>query len=167
MMRTNKFFVIVALLLVASASLAQDAPTTAALQCFSESWNSHDMKAFGRCFAADADFVNVTTQWWKGRTNLEKNHAYMHGTVNIADRDGITVPQGAHAIFKTTTFIFTSSDTRYLTDDVALVHAAWQISGDVRTAELRMGLMTLVLVRKDGAWQIAAVQNTESNRNVR
>jgi ketosteroid isomerase-like protein len=158
--------VAIGLFLIAFGSRAED-PATDALTCFSSSWNRHDMQAFGQCFASDADFVNVTTQWWKGREALEKNHAYLHGTIAPTDRNGITVPQGTHGMFKDTTLTFTSSDTRYLGDGVALVHVAWQITGDPRTPEPRKGFMLLVLTKNDRSWQIASVQNTELNRNVR
>lgn len=154
------------LLLAAFNSRAED-PATDALTCFSSSWNRHDMQGFGRCFASDADFVNVTGQWWKGRETLERNHAYLHGTIAATDRSGITVPQSNHGMFRDTTLTFTSSETRDLGGTVALVHAAWQISGDPRTSELRKGLMLLVLMKNDQTWRIATVQNTELNRNVR
>jgi len=165
-MRTVVSIAAAVLLLTTFDSRAED-PAPDALTCFSSSWNRHEMQAFGRCFAADADFVNVTTQWWRGREALEKNHAYLHGTIAATDRNGITMPQSSHGLFMDTTLTFTSSDTRYLGSAVALVHAAWQISGDPRTPEPRKGFMLLVLIKNDNLWQIASVQNTESNRNVR
>jgi SnoaL-like domain len=39
-----------------------------------DAWNSHDMRRFAACFAADADFVNVVGAWWRGRAEIEEKH---------------------------------------------------------------------------------------------
>lgn len=166
-MRTAMSTVTLGLLLAPPLCAQVQDPATAALACFSNSWNGHDMQAFGRCFASDADFVNVNTRWWQGREALERNHAYMHGVLAVDDKRGITVPERAHGMFKDTVIAFTNSHTRYLNDDVALVHAAWEITGDPRSPETRKGLMLIVLTREQGQWQIESVQNTELNRTVR
>ena len=44
-----------------------------------------DMSAFGQLFAPNADFVNVTGSWWKGRASIQQHHAYSHGTIPKAD----------------------------------------------------------------------------------
>ena len=82
-----------------------------ALAGFADSWNRHDMKAFGEGFAADADFVNVTAQWWKGHESLT----------------------------------FTSTVMRVGRPDLAVGRAEWQMTGDLRTAETRSGVMMLVV----------------------
>ena len=138
-----------------------------ALTCFTDSWNRHDMRSFGQCFAPDADFVNVTAQWWKGRAELEKNHAYLHGTIDVTDTTGVTVPARAYGIFKVTTLSFTSTEVRFVRPDLAIVHASWRMTDDARTPEPRTGLMTLVLTTQGGSWQIVAVHNIEIARTVR
>jgi len=140
---------------------------TRAIGCVADSWNRHDMRAFGECFTADADFVNVTTQWWKGRTAIQKNHAFMHGTIDASDITDVTVPFRTHGMFKASTLTFTSIEVRFARPDVGIAHAAWRMSGDVRTPEPRNGLMTIVVTNDSGRWQIAAVQNTEVARIVK
>jgi uncharacterized protein (TIGR02246 family) len=44
-------------------------------------WNAHDMSRFGACFAEDADFINVRGWWWRGRGEIERNHALLHETI--------------------------------------------------------------------------------------
>lgn len=62
-----------------------------AVMGFSNSWNHHDMVAFGKLFAADADFVNVGGAWWKGRQQIQLNHAYSHGTISENSIPGETL----------------------------------------------------------------------------
>ena len=56
------------------------------------------MTSFGQCFAVDADFVNVTAQWWKGRHALQKNHAYLHGTIDVSDTGAAARGAGRSAV---------------------------------------------------------------------
>jgi hypothetical protein len=101
--------VLVLMLSPTSHALAQppEEAVSRALACFADSWNRHDMTSFGQCFSSDADFVNVTAQWWKGRHALQTNHAYLHGTIDVSDTTDVTVPPRSHGIFKTSTLTFT------------------------------------------------------------
>jgi uncharacterized protein (TIGR02246 family) len=38
------------------------------------------MERFASVFAVDADFVNVRGWWWRGREEIQKNHATLHCT---------------------------------------------------------------------------------------
>jgi uncharacterized protein (TIGR02246 family) len=130
---------------------------------FVEAWNRHDMEAFGRLFAPDADFVNVAGDWWKGRDAIEERHAYAHGTIP-ADTPG---DQPRYwGIFKTSTLRFTQIDVRFLRNDVAVAHVSMELLGDARTSNPRRSTATFVLTRQNGGWLIAAAQNTEINRTV-
>lgn len=134
-----------------------------AVSSFADTWNRHDMEAFGKLFAPDADFVNVAGSWWKGRQAIQMHHAYSHGTIP-ADTQG-EQPR-YYGIFKTSTLRFTQVDVRFLRKDVAVAHASAELLGDARTSNPRHTLLTIVLTRQDGGWLIAAAQNTESNRTV-
>ena len=138
-----------------------------AISCFPDSWNRRDMAAFGQCFAMDADFVNVTATWWKGRASIQKNHAFLLGTIDKSDTAGITAPAQAYGIFSATTLTFKSVELRYPRADVGIARIAWQITGDARTPQARTGLLMFVLMNTGGRWEIAAVQNTEIARPVK
>jgi hypothetical protein len=125
------------------------------------------MTAFGQCFAVDADFVNVTAQWWKGRHALQKNHAFLHGTIDASDTTDVTVPPRSHGMFKTSTLTFSATAMRVARPDLAVARASWRMTGDARTPEARSGVMMLVVANDGGGWQIVAVQNTEIARSVR
>lgn len=133
---------------------------------FSQSWNNHDMDAFGKLFTTDADFVNVAGDWWKGRQDIQMQHAYSHGTIP-ADTPGFKEVRRYYGIFKSSALRFTQIDVRFLRKDVAVVHASWELVGDTRTANPRHGLLTFVLTQQNGSWLIAAAQNTEINRTVK
>ena len=130
---------------------------------FAETWNHHDMEAFGRLFAPDADFVNVAGDWWKGREAIQMHHAFSHGTIPADTKVGVQ-----YGIFKTSTMRFTQIDVRFLQKDVAVAHVSWELLGDARTPNNpRNGLFTFVLTRQGGSWLISAAQNTEINRTVK
>ena len=124
------------------------------------------MVAFGQCFASDADFVNDTGRWWKGRATIQKNHSFMHGTIDRADST-VTFPPSLYGIYKSSTLRFTSIAVRILRPDTCIAHAAWQITGDARTPEPRTGMMTIVVNNETGRWYIVALQNTETPRAVK
>lgn len=133
---------------------------------FAQSWNNHDMDAFGRLFATDADFVNVAGVWWKGRQDIQMQHAYAHGTIP-EDTKGFENLRKLYGIFKSSTVRFTQVDVRFLRKDVAVAHASSELLGDARTQNPRYGILTFVLTRQDGNWLIAAAQNTEIGRTVK
>jgi ketosteroid isomerase-like protein len=155
--------------LFASASVPatandQDAARKA-VNDFAETWNRHDMTAFGNLFMADADFVNVGGRRWKGREEIQRNHAFMHATIP-QDASGVDVPPRAYGLFKTSIYRFDRIDVRLLRNDVAVAHGAWTMTGDARTSEPRQGMMTFVLRLDGDRWLIAAAQNTEIARRV-
>jgi ketosteroid isomerase-like protein len=148
-------------------ALADEHAVTQAIHCFPDTWNRRDMAAFGQCFAADADFVNVTAIWWKGRPAIEKNHAFLLGTIDASETMDVTLEPRLYGVFKDTTLTFTVHEVRFLRPEIGLARVAWQITGDARTPEPRTGRMMLVVVQEGDRWRIAAVQNTEIARTVR
>jgi ketosteroid isomerase-like protein len=133
---------------------------------FAENWNRHDMEAFGRLFAPDADFVNVTGIHMKGRDEIQSHHAWSHGAIPESTQVPQTLPQN-YGIFKNSTMKFDTIDVRFLQKDVALAYVNWQLSGDARTSTPRRGVFLFVLTRQGGPWLISAAQNTEINRTVK
>jgi uncharacterized protein (TIGR02246 family) len=110
-------------------------------------WNKHDAKMGSALFADDADFINVNASFWKGRPEIEEAHAKLFAT-----------------IFKDSTFKAIDTSVRFVTQDVALAHVKWEISGDKNPdgtpRQPRQGIFTQVLVKKDGRWLINAWHNT-------
>jgi uncharacterized protein (TIGR02246 family) len=46
-----------------------------------DSWNRHDIRAFGALFVEDADFVDVFGNWFKSRPEFEEALTTRHATV--------------------------------------------------------------------------------------
>jgi hypothetical protein len=69
---------------------------------FAETWNRHDMEAFGRLFAPDADFVNVRGILMKGRQEIQSHHAWSHGAIPESTQIPQAQPQN-YGIFKNST----------------------------------------------------------------
>ncbi|MDE3169103.1 MAG: SgcJ/EcaC family oxidoreductase [Acidobacteriota bacterium] len=148
---------------LAAPNDAQDVRTV--VGAFATTWNHHDMDAFGKLFATDADFVNVGGARWVGRGQIQLHHAYSHGTIL---ENSLPEENPAHyAIFKHSTMNFIHIDVRFLRKDVALARVDWRLLGDVRTRNPRRGMLMFVLTRQNEAWSIAAAQNTEINRTVK
>lgn len=132
---------------------------------FATDWNRHDMEAFGKLFAPDAEFVNVGGFRWVGRQQIQIQHAYSHGTIpENAIRGGNPAHYG---IFRHSTMKFVHIDVRFLRKDVAVSHVDWELLGDARTQNPRRGVLIFVLTRQNEAWSIADGQNTEINRAVK
>jgi len=136
---------------------------------YADAWNKHDMNTLGQLFAPDADFVNVGGYRWKGREALQKNHAYMHGTIAAVDRSGVTAVPERHGAFRESTCAFTNIDVKVPTTNVAIAHATWRLTGHgasgptiTGTTGPRTGIMTFVLIRNGDLWRISAAQNTET-----
>ena len=134
---------------------------------FATSWNRHDMDAFGKLFAPDAEFVNVAGVVWTGRQSIQAQHAYSHGVIP-ADSSGFSEEDRRYyGIFKNSTLKFDQIDVRVLRKEVAIAHVNWELLGDARAQNSRRGVFIFVLTRENAGWLITAAQNTEINRTVK
>lgn len=153
---------LVILLVAGSATAAPDEKQDArrAVLAFSAAWNKHDMAAFGKLFAPDADFVNVVGIRWKGREAIRMNTAWLHGTIPESTHvDGEA--SAVYGVFRDSTLKFTQIDVRFVRTDVSIAHANLELLGDKLAKRPRRAILTLVLIRQSGGWLIAAAQNTE------
>jgi len=103
------------------------------VQGFATDWNHHDMDAFGKLFALDADFVNVQGNWWKGRKEIQMKHAWSHGAIP-RDTPGFDKADPHYGIFKNSTMKFNDIEARFLRKDVAIARVKWEL---VEIRELR------------------------------
>jgi Domain of unknown function (DUF4440) len=171
MSKVLRVIAVAALLLLAPATHALAAPNDEAsirnlVAGFTTAWNNHDMDAFGKLFAADAEFVNVTGILMKGRHEIQAHHAWSHAAIPKTTHVPGTLPKN-YGIFKSSTMEFNDIDVRFLREDVALAHVKWQLFGDSRTSVPRHGVFLFVVTRGKEGWLITAAQNTEINRPVK
>ena len=116
---------------------------------FAEAWNRHDADGIAALFTRDATFVNVVGFWWTSQRQIRFNHAY-----------------GFEHMFSHSTMSLTKVSTRLLGQDVAVVVASWQMSGQVAPDGTqggeRTGVFSLTVVRHaDGQWLAVHAHNTD------
>jgi uncharacterized protein (TIGR02246 family) len=111
-------------------------------------WNRHDVPAMVRDFAPDVDVVNLSGAWMKGRDRFAASLTEMH--------------QGR---VKESVWKMDEIDVKFLTPEIAVVHAYWNARGernpDGSPLPLRRGLYTRVEVKRGGQWVIVASHATE------
>jgi uncharacterized protein (TIGR02246 family) len=96
-----------------------------------EVWNSHDMAAMATLLAPDADFVNVSGRHWKGRQEIEREHAQRH-----------------QVHFKESVWTTHDVAIQSLAADLALVHVKWTIVP--RPASVVRDVVARAVVRSGG-----------------
>jgi|SRR5690625_717557 len=116
---------------------------------FVEAWNRRDADQLASLFDQDAEFVNVVGLWWHNRASIRKAHAY-----------------GFEHIFSRSDLELLETRVRHLGDDVAVVHARMQLTGqsavaDSRRPGVRNNIFTFVVHRSSGGWRCAAAHNTD------
>ena len=109
-------------------------------------WNLHDMDACMALFCPEADFVNVLGMRLKGRAAIDAVHRELH-----------------RERFAKTHITVLDQSIAYLGTEIALAHVKWEMTGDTMANGdgVRRGMMTHVLIRRDGQWLFRATQNTD------
>ncbi len=141
-------------LILPALSLGAQTPTTAdetairAIEAqWEAAWNQHDAAALARLATTDADFVNVRGTWGKGREMFEQGQTAQQRTTE------------KESVWKTTQVTI-----RFVTVEVAIVHIYWTLMGEKNSDGTprppHMGIITRTMVKRDGAWLIAASQAT-------
>jgi uncharacterized protein (TIGR02246 family) len=105
-------------------------------------WNAGDGSRFAAPFAEDADYVIVDGRYINGRPTIAQGHQQIFDTIyrnshNVASVQGI----------------------RFLSDDVAVAHVEWGLTLQQDTTAHK-SMTTMVMTKANGAWSIAAFQNT-------
>lgn len=120
----------------------------AVVSAFSETWNRHDMAAFGGLFAADAEFVNVVGLWWKGKAAIQGAHEFTHASM-----------------FKNSQLTILETEVRFPVPEIAIARSKWLLEGHVSpdggALAARNGILVNVLAQREGAWRIVDSQNTD------
>ncbi len=112
-----------------------------------EGWNRGSGVAFAAPFAEDADFVGFDGTYLNGRPEIARFHQ------QVLD---LYVP-GSRLVGKV-------RSVRFLSPDIAVMHAVGgMVPGGQRDLdEERNSIQTIVAVREDSGWKIAAFQNSRA-----
>jgi uncharacterized protein (TIGR02246 family) len=110
-----------------------------------EGWNRGSGEAFAAPFADDADFIAFDGVRFYGREEIARFHDPLFKT---------------H--LKGTRLVGDVTDVRFIGNDIAVLHASGGtvLPGKSRPAPERDSIQTLVAVKRSGAWQLIAFQNT-------
>lgn len=116
---------------------------------FAEAWSRRDADSIAALFVEDAEFVNVTGLWWHDREAIRRAHAY-----------------GLARIFSRSTLRLGVVRVRYLTADIAVIHARMTLSGQTPTAEVcqpgtRTTIFSFVAQHTELGWRCVSAQNTD------
>lgn len=118
------------------------------LALLKESWNRHDMVTYAAQFAADAVYVNVIGQEWRGHAEIERGHVSMH-----------------RSIFKDSKIMRMTNRTQMIAEGVVVAVSEWEMEGSQSDGLIihhpRQGVMMAVLAEREGRWWIVAAQNTQ------
>jgi uncharacterized protein (TIGR02246 family) len=129
----------------AGGSSTDEAAIRATIARMFEAWNRNDAGAYASPFEDDSDDVSFDGTRVRGRAANEAAHRLLFETVL------------AH-----TRLIGEVEDVRFVTGDVAVVHAtgavAWPWHAEV--PKKRRSRQTVVFVKREGTWRATAFQNT-------
>jgi uncharacterized protein (TIGR02246 family) len=107
-------------------------------------WNAMDGSAFAAPFAAEADFVTIRGEHFRGQAAIAAGHAAIFRTIYAGSTNHCTV-EGA----------------RLLGPGVALVRVHSMLDAPQGPLAGRHGArFSLVLTKEGGGWEIAALHNT-------
>ena len=107
---------------------------------FARAWNENDAEAIASLFAEDAEFVNVTGLWWHNRKSILKAHRY-----------------GLDTIFQDAAATIKRTKTKWLTDEIAVVHAKMELSGqtalgNIKNPGKRQNIFSFVMQKTPEGW---------------
>jgi uncharacterized protein (TIGR02246 family) len=126
----------------AGAAAGQTSAAGALADAFVDAWNTHDVRALGRLYADDADWVTVGGERHKGRVAVEGVLAKEHASWA-----------------RTTTIRATDVAVRAIDSENAIVIFKWEITRPEESAVKPLrGSTLLVAARRDGSWIITAGQ---------
>jgi uncharacterized protein (TIGR02246 family) len=110
-----------------------------------DAWNKGSGDAFAAVFTQDGDLVAFDGTHFKGREEIAPFHQ------ELFDK-----------WLKGTRLVGRVEDVRFLSPEVALMHAVGStvMRGKSEPSPERDSIQTLVAVRQDGEWRLAAFQNT-------
>ena len=113
-----------------------------------EAWNRHDAAGLAELLVEDVDFVNVTGAWFKGRAQFKERMAKTH--------------QG---IFKNSQRRTLETRVKFLSPEIAVVHARWEMSGlsspDGSSLKPWQGIITRVVKKWGDTWKVVAAHNVD------
>jgi uncharacterized protein (TIGR02246 family) len=128
-----------------ATSAADEAAVRAIIEQGVVAWTRGDGDAYAAAFIEDADYVTFGGMHLKGQRAIASVHQQLFDTV-----------------LKRTRLQGQIKSVRFVSPDVVLAHTTHAIlfPGQSEVAPDRKSIQTLVLVKRDGKWRVAALQVT-------
>ena len=116
---------------------------------FTRYWNERNADGIASLFPSEAEFINVVGLWWHTREDIRKAHDY-----------------GLKVIFNHSRLSLIRSKVKYLSDDIAIVHAKMKLEGqtaieDTKSPAVRRNIFTFVVKKTGDHWLCEAAHNTD------
>lgn len=134
----------------AEETLNLDASIRRAMEQYMQLWNEHAIREHSELLTEDADLVNVVGMHVRGRDAIQKHHEQLH-----------------RSIFSKSVSRIVELFVSHVDDTTVLVHMHWEMKGAARlpgwnVPEPRTGVMSLLWVKRAGAWRVRALHNTDA-----
>ena len=114
------------------------------LEHLQASWNAADGAAFGSVFTGDCDFVDIRGEHHEGRTAVSAGHQAIFDT-----------------IYRGSTLSYTAESARDVAPGVIVAVAAGRMEAPSGPLQgVNRSRLTLVVVEREGTWEVAAFHNT-------
>jgi uncharacterized protein (TIGR02246 family) len=115
-----------------------------------DAWERGDGKAYGLVFAEDAQYVTAPGERLYGRESIANSHQHIFDTIFKGTKLGRNYPVRYRSV----------------TPDVVLVEGSGAVlfPGEVEASVPPNGLMTMIVAKQKGQWQIVSFQNTPTGR---
>jgi uncharacterized protein (TIGR02246 family) len=133
--------------LSSAAAAADEAAIRSLYQQLIDGWNAASGEAFAAPFQEDGDLVGFDGTHFKGRQEIAAFHQHLFDMFL----------KGSRLVGKV-------KSLRFLTSDVAIMHAVGGtvMAGQTDLEPERNSVQTLVAVKRNGKWYLAAFQNTRA-----
>ncbi|HEX6281947.1 MAG TPA: SgcJ/EcaC family oxidoreductase [Nitrososphaera sp.] len=130
-----------------SSAAADEAAIRALYRQLMDGWNAGSGDAFASSFEEDGDLVGFDGTHLKGRQEIALFHQHLFDMFL----------KGSRLVGKV-------RSVRFLTSDVAVMHAVGGtvMAGQTDLEPERNSVQTLVTIKRNGKWNIAAFQNTRA-----
>ena len=130
-----------------SSAAAYEAVVRTLYQQLMDGWNAGSGNAFASPFEEDGDLVGFDGTHFKGRQQIALFHQHLFDM-----------------FLKGSRLVGKIRSVRFLTSDVAVMHAVGGtvMPGQTDLESERNSVQTLVAVKRNGRWSLAAFQNTRA-----
>lgn len=128
---------------------ADEAAIRSVVDRYEQTWNAHDLAAWGELFTENVDYVHRGGGWWRSNEDNVDGHRRIHERLAAQHQE--------------MNLQLTVASITFLHPRIALVHVTSEWPGfdlPAASGDEVAGIMTMIVMEDGGAWRIRALQNT-------